>query len=155
MFHQKRLLGNSLLVLLAFAFAGCSWFMPEPARSTLAIPDGEDLKNTFKTLSVLSGIGGISILGGIALLIVTKGAKGYMPIIVGVVLVIINEIINQYFDVVAIYFLVISGIISFAWMVAAARRAFIIRKNGDSTCLSQNSNSNPSLSEQPQDSSPD
>ena len=66
-------------------------------------------------LSVLSVSGGLCLLAGMVLLVVTKGVKGWYPSIGGVILVLLGYMVAK-FDYLIFYPLVIlTGMISAAW----------------------------------------
>ena len=88
-------------------------------------------------LSMLSGIGGISILGGIVLLVVSAGRKGWYAILGGIALVFINTLLQEYFHFIALPVIVASGVISTLWAIKALGHARVIKlKQGVKSCLS-------------------
>ena len=78
-------------------------------------------------LSILSGIGGISILGGIVLLVVSAGRKGWWPIIGGIGLVFINTLLQEYFHFIALPIIVASGVVSSLWAIKALGQARVVK----------------------------
>jgi len=80
-----------------------------------------------ENLSILSGIGGISILGGIVLLVVSTGRKGWWPILGGIGLIFMNTLLQEYFHFIALPIIVASGVISALWAIKALGQARIIK----------------------------
>ena len=80
-----------------------------------------------ENLSILSGIGGISILGGIVLLVVSAGRKGWWPIIGGIGLVFINTLLQEYFHFIALPIIVASGVVSSLWAIKALGQARVVK----------------------------
>tara|TARA_Y100000310_G_scaffold97213_1_gene94895 strand:+ start:495 stop:914 length:420 start_codon:yes stop_codon:yes gene_type:complete len=80
-----------------------------------------------ENLSILSGIGGISILGGIVLLVVSVGRKGWWPILGGIGLVFINTLLQEYFHYIALPIIVASGVFSALWAIKALGQARLVK----------------------------
>ena len=80
-----------------------------------------------ENLSMLSGIGGISILGGIVLLVVSTGRKGWFPILGGIGLIFMNTLLQEYFHFIALPIIVASGVISALWAIKALGQARIVK----------------------------
>ena len=80
-----------------------------------------------ENLSILSGIGGISILGGIVLLCVSAGRKGWYPILGGVGLIFMNTLLQEYFHFIALPIIVASGVISALWAIKCLGQARIVK----------------------------
>jgi hypothetical protein len=78
-------------------------------------------------LSMLSGIGGISILGGIVLLVVSAGNKGWWPILGGIGLIFMNTLLQEYFHYIALPIIVASGVFSALWAIKALGQAHIVK----------------------------
>ena len=76
---------------------------------------------------MLSGIGGISILGGIVLLVVSAGRKGWYPILGGIGLIFMNTLLQEYFHFIAFPIIVASGVISALWAIKALGQARIVK----------------------------
>ena len=80
-----------------------------------------------ENLSILSGIGGISILGGIVLLVASSGRKGWFPILGGIGLIFMNTLLQEYFHLIALPIVVASGIVSTLWAIKALGQARIVK----------------------------
>ena len=78
-------------------------------------------------LSMLSGIGGISILGGIVLLVASSGRKGWYPILGGIGLIFVNTLLQEYFHLIALPIVVASGVFSALWAIKCFGQARIVK----------------------------
>jgi hypothetical protein len=76
---------------------------------------------------MLSGIGGISILGGIVLLVASSGRKGWYPILGGIGLIFMNTLLQEYFHLIALPIIVASGVFSALWAIKALGQARIVK----------------------------
>jgi len=74
-----------------------------------------EVQHASAELAVLSWVGGIATLAGIAALVVTRGAIGFRAIIIGVCLVVLNFAIANYLSWILIPALVGTGCVSLAW----------------------------------------
>ena len=66
-------------------------------------------------LTVLSMTGGLCLVAGMALLVITNGKKGWYPTIGGLLMVVLNYMIAKYDDWLFLPAVVCTGIISAAW----------------------------------------
>ena len=66
-------------------------------------------------LTVLSMTGGLCLVAGMALLVITSGKKGWYPTIGGLLMVVLNYMIAKYDDWLFLPAVVCTGIISAAW----------------------------------------
>ena len=106
------------LVSLAFLLQGCSWVdkvVSPPTLQDQASKVAVDLTSGSSGLELLSFVGGISTLVGIAVLVITRGAMGMRAIIIGIGLVILNFVIANYLSWILVPVLVATGLISLAW----------------------------------------
>ena len=119
------------LLLITFSLlGGCgaidSLFYTKP--STGGITTVTDAVSSIpNNLSMLSGIGGISILGGIVLLVASSGRKGWYPILGGIGLIFINTLLQEYFHLIALPIIVASGVVSTLWAIKALGQARIVK----------------------------
>jgi glucan phosphoethanolaminetransferase (alkaline phosphatase superfamily) len=103
------------MLVICGILTGCAgiqkMFNPAPSPSevlTSAVaPEGN--------LSVLSGVGGLCLLSGMALLVISKGTMGWRPVIGGVILVILNYMVAAYANWIFIPMLIATGCISAVW----------------------------------------
>jgi len=97
---------------------GCSWVdkvVSPPTLQDQASKVAVDLTSGSSGLELLSFVGGISTLVGIAVLVITRGAMGMRAIIIGIGLVILNFVIANYLSWILVPVLVATGLISLAW----------------------------------------
>ena len=66
-------------------------------------------------LSILSVVGGLATLAGIAALVITRGAMGFRAILAGIALCLVNFVVSQYADWIFIPAIIATGIISLAF----------------------------------------
>tara|TARA_Y100000114_G_scaffold30408_2_gene26037 strand:- start:6417 stop:6773 length:357 start_codon:yes stop_codon:yes gene_type:complete len=98
---------------------------------TTGVPMGytENLKPPpGEPLAMLSWISGLSILGGIALLVVTSGRKGKWAIGVGVGLILLNLLIHRFDTYLFIPVLICTGAISAVWTYKLIRQTLAEKK---------------------------
>ena len=108
--------------------AGCAPRMPRPSAMSGAFGGGADVVGCGSSLSVLPWLGGIATLGGIVALVLTRGGMGIRAIIVGVLLVILNDIMHRYATAFYIPILVGTAGVSLAYAWKTIRRATQERK---------------------------
>jgi hypothetical protein len=101
-----------LLLPLAL-LVGCKTMSFQPAGSTTTqrLVDAAESE----PLTVLSVTGGLCLLAGKVLLVITRGTKGWYPSIGGVILVLLNYMVAKYDDWIFIPVVILSGMISAAW----------------------------------------
>jgi len=78
--------------------------------------------NQVETLTVLSAVGGFSLIGGIVMLAVTRGSRGWFPVIGGIVLVLLNYAVASYSHLIFYPLVVFTGLISGAWTYRIVRQ---------------------------------
>ncbi len=83
-------------------------------------------------LSVLSWVGGISSLFGIAALVLTRGTYGMRAVAIGGCMIVLNFAVANYMTWLMIPVLVCTGCISVAWSYKIVRDIIYKRKNGQS-----------------------
>lgn len=66
-------------------------------------------------LTVLSVTGGLCLMAGMVLLVITRGTKGWYPSIGGVILVLLNYMVAKYDDWIFIPVVILTGMVSSAW----------------------------------------
>ena len=125
------------LLLLTFSLlGGCgaidSLFHTKPSTGGITTVT-EAVTSSIPTLSMLSGIGGISILGGIVLLCVSAGRKGWYPILGGIGLIFMNTLLQEYFHLIALPIIVASGVVSTLWAIKALGQARIVKLKKERT----------------------
>ena len=66
-------------------------------------------------LAVLSVAGGLCLLAGMVLLVITRGQKGWYPSVGGVILCLLNYMVAKYDDLIFYPLVILTGMISAAW----------------------------------------
>ena len=84
-------------------------------------------------LGMLSWVGGICLLGGMVLLVVTGGRKGWYPLTGGIVLVLLNWLILTYAHALFLPVIVGTGVISVLWTYKIAKQ-ILSNKKGKQKC---------------------
>lgn len=79
-------------------------------------------------LTMLSAIGGLCLLAGMVLLVISRGTMGWRPIIGGVILVVLNYAIAEFATWIFLPVLLGTGAISLAWAWKTIRDILKIRK---------------------------
>tara|TARA_R100000664_G_scaffold34033_1_gene53573 strand:+ start:1813 stop:2214 length:402 start_codon:yes stop_codon:yes gene_type:complete len=121
---------KTLIILTLSLLGGCgvdNLFNTQPTgglQNTVTEAVTSSIPNN---LSMLSGIGGISILGGIALLVVSGGRKGWYAILGGIALIFINTLLQEYFHYIALPIIVVSGVISALWAIKCFGQVRIVK----------------------------
>ena len=123
---------NNKYILMAtiFLLAGCAtvdrmWNPPTMTDKVSSIAG--EVQSAGGGLAMLSFVGGISILGGIVLLCVSTGRKGWYPVLGGVGLIFINALLQEYFHLIALPIIVASGVVSTLWAFKALGQARIVK----------------------------
>jgi len=100
--------------LLALVLAGCQTpKLDITSGKASQILNGE--MGAEQPLTVLSVTGGLCLVAGMALLVVTAGRKGWYPVIGGIILVILNYMVAKYDDYLFYPLVVCTALISGAW----------------------------------------
>ena len=81
-----------------------------------------------ETLTVLSVTGGLCLVAGMVLLVVTSGRKGWYPVIGGLCLVVLNYLVAKYDDYLFYPLVACTGIISAAWTYKVVRQILLEKK---------------------------
>jgi len=106
----------SLLSVLTF-LGGCSILPKKSDYTDYIAPHSTSIEHvhSLNNLSVLSAIGGLCLLAGMALLVISRGTMGWRPVIGGVIMITVNYLIALYADWLFIPVLFVTGAISLAW----------------------------------------
>tara|TARA_R100000808_G_scaffold13906_1_gene33294 strand:- start:7231 stop:7620 length:390 start_codon:yes stop_codon:yes gene_type:complete len=109
-----------LAILSALLLTGCGagQMMGELLFGTPQTPTEKAVETVIEsseTLTVLSAIGGLCVIAGMALLVISRGTMGWRPIIGGILLVLLNYVIARYADWIFIPVIIATGCISAAW----------------------------------------
>ena len=107
------------LWLFLFCLAGCSavgrWFVPEPTLSEKVTHVAGEVGRSGNGLAMLSFVGGIATLAGIAALVITSGRMGMRAVFIGVALCVLNFVVATYAAWILVPVLVATGLVSLAW----------------------------------------
>ena len=110
---MKRLL---TYLLFSGIILGCStntgWF---PASPTQVIPNEAVTAPVASCSPMLSWLGGVCTLCGMALLVLTGGLMGWRPLLGGIVFVVINYALAMYASWIFLPVVIATGGISLAW----------------------------------------
>tara|TARA_R110000824_G_scaffold44958_7_gene130463 strand:- start:715 stop:1116 length:402 start_codon:yes stop_codon:yes gene_type:complete len=120
---SKKFLGLATLFM-----TGC--FSTPKMDTSLAIPTSFEQVHGLENLSVLSAIGGLCLVAGMALLVISRGTMGWRPVIGGIILITVNYLIAMYADWLFIPVLVVTGAISLAWGWRTVRDIIRGKKDG-------------------------
>ena len=110
---------KKMIYTLPLLLMGCaSWFPVVKEPSAIEkISGSTDVEKliALDNLTILSGIGGICLLGGMVLVTISRGAMGFRPIIGGLLLIVLNYIISVYASWIFLPIIGATGAISIAW----------------------------------------
>jgi len=101
-----------------FAVGGCFTSPPKVVSTSpipIDLPTSLEQVHGLENLSLLSAIGGLCLVAGMALLVISKGTMGWRPVIGGIILITVNYLIALYADWLFIPVLIVTGAISLAW----------------------------------------
>jgi len=90
-------------------------FNPAPTIGEQVGHVAREVSSAGNELAMLSWIGGIATLVGIASLVITRGSMGMRAIIIGVILIVLNFAVANYMSWILVPVLVATGLISLAW----------------------------------------
>jgi hypothetical protein len=93
---------------------GCS-LLPKSSSTGLHETLGSAVTSGPQCSSMLSWVGGVCILAGMAMLVITRGKMGWYPLVGGILFVVINFAIALYASWFFIPVAVCTGAISLAW----------------------------------------
>ena len=74
-------------------------------------------------------IGRLCLLAGMVLLVVTRGTKGWYPVIGGLILVVLNYMVAKYDDLIFYPLVAATGVISAAWTYKTVRQILQEKKS--------------------------
>ena len=106
---KSTILTLCMLFLVSCATTG----MPQ-----IGIPSAANISavtSEAQPLTVLSGVGGLCVVAGVILLVVTSGRKGWYACIAGIAMVILNYLVAKYDDILFYPLILCTGVISAAW----------------------------------------
>ena len=118
-------LATSILAFLAIS--GCRSIKVIPTGSDNAVSAIKDISSS-EPLSVLSVVGGLCLLAGMVLLVITRGARGWYPVIGGLILTVLNYVVAKYDDYLFYPLVVFTGCISAAWTYKIVKQIILEKK---------------------------
>ena len=127
---RLRLLTEIPYVALCLVLAGC--ISPPNTGGGLGnpVPFMEAGATTASNqTNMLSWIGGLSILGGIAALVITRGAMGTRALAVGVGLILLNYAVARYAHWIFVPVLLSTAAISLTYAFQIVRKAILKMRN--------------------------
>ena len=88
--------------MIKAATTSLAFLMASGCRSITLAPTGKDTAvsaikeiSASEPLSVLSVVGGLCLLAGMVLLVITKGARGWYPVIGGLILTVLKYMVAK------------------------------------------------------------
>jgi len=89
--------------------------MPEPTLSEKVTHVAGEVGRSGNGLAMLSFVGGIATLAGIAALVITSGRMGMRAVFIGAALCILNFLVATWATWILLPVLVATGLVSLAW----------------------------------------
>tara|TARA_R100000458_G_C8269577_1_gene244336 strand:- start:1567 stop:1950 length:384 start_codon:yes stop_codon:yes gene_type:complete len=117
-----------LLSVGLFVLIGCSFPKQTYTLSGKASEVMEQATASPHNLSVLSVTGGLCLIAGMALLVVTSGRKGWYPVVGGFLLVVLNFLVAEFSHYIFIPLVVFSAMISAAWTYRTVKQILLEKK---------------------------
>lgn len=107
---------KSISTIIFFFLSGCDMMQPMPSLgnpmpSLSSLPDAASSAQGFE---MLPWLGGVAILGGLALLVISGGRKGWYPLLIGIGLILLNWIVLTYAHALFIPVVVATGSLTLA-----------------------------------------
>jgi hypothetical protein len=116
---------DALVALGSLALLSCK---TTPCVTSLSAPQLPEVTQVDPSLSPLTWVGGISILGGIILMTVTRflglPLRGAIPLVAGIALVVGAWALQMYADVAILPIAITSGVVGSLAVIASARKLF-------------------------------
>ena len=88
-----------------------------------------DAAESSEPLTVLSVTGGLCLVAGMVLLVVTGGRKGWYPVVGGIILVILNYMVAKYDDYLFYPLVACTALISGAWTYKIVKQILLEKKS--------------------------
>ena len=109
--------------------AGCQ--TPFPGGSLPGKPTSilQQATSSAEPLTVLSGVGGLCLIAGMILLAISRGQRGWYPVVGGVILVILNYMVAKYDDYLFYPLVVFTGMVSAAWTYKIVKQILAEKKS--------------------------
>ena len=109
------------------ALAGCQFpqHAPDVDRAGSLVSSAA---KSHETLSVLSVTGGLCLVAGMVLLVITGGRKGWYPVVGGIILVVLNYAVSRYGDYLFYPLVACTALISAAWTYKIIKQILLEKK---------------------------
>jgi hypothetical protein len=126
---------TGIALLLSGCSSGLRSTLPGSSISSIGrqISDVSGVGGGHTSLAVLAWVGGISTLGGIVLLALTRGHRGWYPFLGGIGLVLLNWLILTYAHALFLPVIIGTGVISVVWTYKITRQ-ILSSKKGAQKC---------------------
>ena len=115
------------VILASLAISACRSMHVIPTRGDTALSAISEMPSS-EPLSVLSVVGGLCLLAGMVLLVITRGARGWYPVIGGLILTVLNYVVAKYDDYLFYPLVVFTGCISAAWTYKIVKQILLEKK---------------------------
>lgn len=122
---MTRLFNYLWLCVVAVSVQGCAFDQATESFTGKGSRALQQATSSTETLTVLSITGGLCLVAGLALLTISRGARGWFPAIGGVILVILNYVVAEYSTMLFYPLVVCTGLISAAWTYKTVRRILL------------------------------
>jgi hypothetical protein len=109
--------------------SGCSMFQTSPSF-TRSIPMPTPPSMSGSGFEILPWLGGIAVLTGLGLLVLSSGRRGWYPLLIGIGLIILNWIVLTYAHALFLPVVVATGAFTLAFGYKAVMNVLLHRKNG-------------------------
>ena len=115
------------VILAGLAISACRSIKVIPTGGDTALSAISEMPSS-EPLSVLSVVGGLCLLAGMVLLVITRGARGWYPVIGGLILTVLNYVVAKYDDYLFYPLVVFTGCISAAWTYKIVKQILLEKK---------------------------
>ena len=122
--NRSRFIFYAAMLLLTGCKSVPFGFSPGKHQSLL-----ENTQGAAETLTVLSAIGGLCLIAGMVLLVVSRGARGWYACVGGVILIILNYMVAEYADYLFPVILTFTGTVSAAWTYKTVKQILLEKKD--------------------------
>ena len=111
---------------IIFFLAGCA--TPQPFSNPLtSLPVAPPSASGFE---ILRWLGGVAVLAGLALIVISGARKGWYPLFIGVGLIVLNWVVLTYAHALFIPVVVATGALTLALGYRVTTAILLHRKNG-------------------------
>jgi len=106
------------IITILLLLSGCSMFKPSsaPFSGSIGLPSGMPAVGAEGStgFEILPWLGGVAVLAGIALIVISGGRKGWYPLCIGVGLIILNWLVLTYAHALFIPVVIATGALTLA-----------------------------------------